>query len=108
MTRAKSSQRIEAGHPYLLALRQSNGAQTSEETFAFTVKTSGTFRFALESAAWIDLIHEGFVLKPKSFGHGPNCSGIRKVVDFELPAGTYAVHISKSSTAKIKLMVVTA
>ncbi len=105
---ASGSQEIEAGQPYMLALRQSNGAQTSAETFAFTVKTAGTFRFALESAAWIDLIHEGSVLKPKYFGHGPNCSGIRKVVDFELAAGTYAIHISKSSTAKIKLMVVNA
>lgn len=59
-----------------------------------TVEHAGRYAVALSDAAWIDLARDGIALKPLSFGHGPACTGIRKIVRFELPAGRYKLRLS--------------
>ena len=103
---ATSTQEISIGQPYALELRPANKGPAFEGAFRFNVKAGGTFRFALESAAWIDVVEGASTLKPKSFGHGPTCSGIRKIVDFDLAPGTYSIRVTKSAKPKIKLLAI--
>ena len=58
------------------------------------VEEAGTYRVALGSAAWIDLVRNGKALTSSAHGHGPDCTGIRKIVDFQLRPGRYTVQIA--------------
>lgn len=38
-------------------------------------------------------------------GHRPQCSGIRKIVDFELSPGRYPLQLSASKEARVTAMI---
>jgi hypothetical protein len=73
--------------------------------FAFTVETAGAYTVALQSAAWIDVIENGKAATPTSFGHGPECTSIRKMVIFSLQPGSHVLQVSANAEPKMKLMV---
>lgn len=73
--------------------------------FSFTVPQAGNYEVALGAAAWIDVLEDGKAVTPASFGHGPECTSIRKIVVFPLKAGVHALQISANADAKLKLMV---
>lgn len=76
--------------------------------YTFTVSAAGHYRVALGSAAWIDVIRAGDAttgLTSIAHGHGPDCSGIRKMVDFALEPGDYILQISANAEAKLPLLV---
>jgi hypothetical protein len=66
----------------------------------------GTYRIALGSAAWIDLIGRGKPVASIAHGHGPDCTGIRKMVDFALKPGHYTLQISANAEPQVLLLVV--
>jgi hypothetical protein len=73
--------------------------------FEFNVATEGSYAVALGSAAWIDVLEDGRSIRSSSFGHGPECTTIRKIVVFPLKAGKHVLQISANGEAKLKLMV---
>ncbi|WP_156360138.1 homogentisate 1,2-dioxygenase [Sphingomonas sp. Leaf10] len=73
--------------------------------FAFTVATPGRYRVALGSAAWIDILTDGKPVASIGHSHGPACSGIRKMVDFQLGRGRHLVQIAGSRDRAVALMV---
>jgi hypothetical protein len=79
--------------------------------YTFAVAEKGDYRVALGSAAWVDVVRagakkgDGTVMKSTGHGHGPDCSGIRKMVDFKLQPGTYLVQLSGSAAARLPLLV---
>lgn len=75
-------------------------------SLALNVVRSGTYRVVLSDPAWIDVMSEGGALTSTGHGHGPPCSGIRKIVAFALHPGDYTVRISKSRVANVRIMVV--
>ena len=70
------------------------------------VKKAGKLTVALDSGAWIDLVRDGHAQKSVSHGHGPACSGIRKMVDFDVTPGRYLLQIVNAPTATIHAMAV--
>lgn len=72
----------------------------------FTVPAAGRYRVALDQPGWIDLEKDGKALKSVAHGHGPECSTIRKIVDFDLAVGSYTLKLSKLTKANAKLMLV--
>lgn len=58
------------------------------------VHEAGTYRVALDSAAWIDLVRGNQAVKSIAHGRGPDCTGIRKMVDYPLTPGSYTLQIS--------------
>ncbi|TWB68045.1 hypothetical protein FBZ87_11288 [Nitrospirillum amazonense] len=82
------------------------GEKTYAGTVAFTVPAAGPYRIAIDGAAWIDVVADGKSLDSTSHKHGPNCSGIHKVVDFGLAAGTYRLQLSNSPAAAVTVLVV--
>ena len=59
----------------------------------FTVATAGTYRVALGTSAWIDIVQGGKFLPSAAHAHGLDCAGIRKMVDFALTPGNYVLQI---------------
>lgn len=70
----------------------------------FAVKEEGVWRVALGSGAWIDVVKDGKALPSIAHGHGPACSGIRKMVDFSLSPGTYILQVAASGTETLTVM----
>ncbi|RUN75668.1 hypothetical protein EJC47_15055 [Sphingomonas sp. TF3] len=70
-----------------------------------TVRRAGTYRVALGTGAWIDLVRARTSLTSVAHEHGPACSGIRKIVDFKLRPGRYVLQISGSKEAATPVLV---
>lgn len=70
------------------------------------VKKPGRLVVALDAGAWIDLVRAGVVVKSVTHGHGPACSGIRKMVEYDVTQGRYLLQIVNAPTASIHAMAV--
>lgn len=73
--------------------------------FAFDVGTAGRYRVALGAGAWVDVLHGGKAAPSVAHGHGPACSTMRKMVDFDLRPGRYLLQVAGSGTPTVPLMV---
>ncbi|WP_334183491.1 homogentisate 1,2-dioxygenase [Novosphingobium sp.] len=79
--------------------------------YTFSVADAGSYRVALGAAAWVDVVKagakagNGTVMTSTAHGHGPDCSGIRKMVDFTLQPGTYLLQISGNAMDRLPLLV---
>jgi hypothetical protein len=71
----------------------------------FVVDRAGVYRVALGAGAWVDVVRDGHALASVNHGHGPACSGIRKMVDFELTPGAYGLQVAGSATPAIAVVV---
>lgn len=71
---------------------------------ALTVKDAGTYRIALSSGAWIDVLNGKTTVASTTHGHGPTCSTIRKIVDFPLEPGRYVIQLSANADPVIAVM----
>jgi hypothetical protein len=72
---------------------------------SLVVPAPGRYRIALGAAAWLDLVRDGKALTSVAPAHGPACTGIRKMVDFDLRSGRYLLQIAGSPTPAIDVMV---
>jgi len=86
-------------------LERKPGAGTFGGVYHVTVTAAGTYRVVLQNGAWIDLMRDGKSLT--SIGHmeGAPCSGIRKIVDFDLQPGTYIVQLSGAKTSQMRILI---
>lgn len=75
-------------------------------TIPIDAKKAGRLIVALDAGAWIDLVRDGAVVKSLAHGHGPACSGIRKIVEFDVTQGRYQLQIVNAPTASIHAMAV--
>jgi hypothetical protein len=73
--------------------------------FPIDIAKAGRYRIALSSGAWIDLVQKGDRLKSADHAHGPDCSGIAKIVAFDLQPGRYWLQLSEAKDARINVMV---
>lgn len=73
--------------------------------FTFDVAEAGTYRVALGAAAWVDVVGPGGTQASTAHAHGPECSGIRKMVDFALQPGRYTLQLSASAGERVTILV---
>ncbi|MBT2132995.1 homogentisate 1,2-dioxygenase [Croceibacterium sp. LX-88] len=71
----------------------------------FSVTEAGLYSVGLGAFAWVDVVRNGVPQKTSTFGHGPECTGIRKVVSFQLEPGDYTLEISGNEQASIRVLV---
>lgn len=90
---------------YLARPEKPGGSVSYGGMFGFRADTDGTYRVALGSAAWIDVLNEKAAVVSTAHGHGPACSGIRKMVDFPLKAGSYTLQIAANGESAVQVMV---
>lgn len=81
------------------------GSVSYSGLFAFTVETAGDYTVALGSAAWIDVLEDGKALAPSTFGHGPQCTTIRKIVTFALKPGVHVLQVAGNGADTLRVMV---
>ena len=74
----------------------------------FRIVRAGTYGIALDQKGWIDLYRAGSraALSSTKHGHGPDCSGIRKIVRFDLTPGSYTLVVGELQGANAKMMLV--
>ncbi|HZU64996.1 MAG TPA: hypothetical protein VFF98_15025 [Novosphingobium sp.] len=89
---------------YALRPEKPGGSVSYGGLVALEVASAGTYRIALGSAAWLDVIGKGGALPSIAHGHGPDCTGIRKLVDFTLEPGRYLLQISANGTPALTVM----
>lgn len=91
---------------YVARPEKPGGSVSYGGLFAFTVGEAGNYRVALGSAAWVDVLTGERPVTSSAHGHGPQCSGIRKMVDFPLRPGRYVLQISANGEPGLPLMVI--
>jgi len=69
------------------------------------IAQAGTYRVALSSGAWIDLVKQGKAATSVAHGHGPDCTGVRKMVDFALTPGRHTLQLGANGDAQITVLV---
>lgn len=90
---------------YALRPEKPGGSVSYGGMIVISAPQAGTYRVALGSGAWIDVLKGGTALASIAHGHGPDCTGVRKMVDFALQPGQYTIQIAASATPQIKLLV---
>lgn len=94
------------------SLRYAVGPARAANPFRFggmvpvVVDRPGRLVIALSEAAWIDVVRDGSFVTSVAHGHGPACSGIRKMIEFDVTPGRYLLQISGASSASIDAMAV--
>ena len=81
-------------------------AESYSGLIKLNIKHSGAYRIASNMPLWIDVIKNDNVVAASGHQHGPACSGIRKMVDFQLGEGVYFLQLSGNATADAGIMVV--
>jgi hypothetical protein len=90
---------------YPLRPEHPGGTVSKGGLFAFTVADGGRYRVAIGSGAWLDVVRDGKAVLSVAHGHGPDCSGIKKMVDFDLTPGRYVLQVAGNGEAELPLMV---
>ena len=90
---------------YPVAPARRSKAGTNGGLFAFDVARAGRYRIALGAGAWIEVVQGTRALTSVAHGHGPECSPVKKMVDFDLKPGRYVLEVAGSPTAMLGLMV---
>ncbi|MDZ7895202.1 MAG: hypothetical protein U5M50_09755 [Sphingobium sp.] len=67
----------------------------------FHVDRAGTWQVALGGPAWLDIVQDGVVAPSVAHGHGPDCTGIRKIVSYTLQPGDYVLQLVGSGTPEM-------
>lgn len=94
------------GVTYVLRPSRPGGSVSHGGMVAITIGEAGTYRVAIGSAAWLDIVRDGASLESVGHGHGPACSGIRKMVDFALKPGSYVLQIVGNGATTLPLTIV--
>jgi hypothetical protein len=81
------------------------GSVSYSGLFQFDVAKEDNYAIALGNAAWIDVLEDGKALEPLSFGHGPECTTIRKIVIYKLQPGPHTLQVAGSGAETVKLLV---
>ncbi len=82
-------------------------AQTSSG-YSITVKRADRYRVATDKKVWIELSRDGASITSTSHQRAATCSGIHKIVDFNLQPGHYALSFKDSADADVKFIIVRA
>ena len=70
----------------------------------FHIALTGTYRVALGSRAWIDVVQQGRSLPSVTHAHGEPCSGVVKQVDFAFAPGDYVLQLSDAATPHVSVL----
>lgn len=90
---------------YAVAPRKPGQGDSYGGLLAFDVARAGHYRVAQSGRSWVDVIVDGKAVGSVGHGHGPDCSGIAKMVDFDLPVGRHFLQIAGNGEALVKVMV---
>jgi hypothetical protein len=73
--------------------------------FAFDVAQAGRYRIVQSGRSWVDVVVDGKAVASVAHGHGPDCSGITKMVEYDLPVGRHLLQIAANGEPGLTVMV---
>jgi hypothetical protein len=91
-------------HVHFAAAPGKGGKDGYGGLFSLSLQQAARVGIALSDAAWVDVVTETQAAESNGHGHGPDCSGIRKIVWFDLPAGRHIVQIAGAKAQTIRVM----
>lgn len=72
----------------------------------FRVEKAGPHRVAIDAGFWLDVVHDGKPLQSLDFNGSRDCAGPRKIVVYDLPAGTeLTLQIAAATSSDARLTV---
>ncbi len=89
---------------YAVEPAKGGGRQGHGGLFVLALKVPSRVGIALSDAAWVDVVDGETALPSVDHGHGPDCSGIRKIVWFDLKKGRHLIQIANAPGADIRVM----
>jgi hypothetical protein len=92
--------------PAIIVPGQAVRVTPAQGAVTLEIAEAGRYGIALDLPAWIDVARDGRTLASVRHGHGPACSTIRKIVDFELSPGRYTVTLSRTEAPTARMLVV--
>lgn len=112
---AATAPRLVLGKPVVATLRPQaqvqypGKPQQSERNaqgglFTLALKNPARVGIALSQQAWVDIITGSTIASAVDHGHVPDCSGIAKIVWFDLSPGLHLVALSGVSGREIRVM----
>jgi hypothetical protein len=66
---------------------------------------AGIYTVSLAAGAWVDVVQDGHVLKPKAFSGATDCDGIRKTMKYELSASPFVLQVSGAREDSISIAI---
>lgn len=90
---------------YLTQPEKPGGSVAFGGMVEINIQVAGTYQVGIASGAWLDVLKDKTPVISTAHGHGPDCTSIRKVVDFPLTPGRYVIQISANADPKIAIMV---
>ncbi|MBX3560929.1 MAG: hypothetical protein KF780_03855 [Sphingomonas sp.] len=69
------------------------------------IAEEGSYAIALSDGAWVDVVAPTGHVRSAGHGHGPACSGVRKVVDYRLAPGSYHIQLSGAEADRLRILV---
>ncbi|MGC4250853.1 MAG: hypothetical protein QM605_05130 [Sphingobium sp.] len=72
--------------------------------FTLSLRVPARIGIALSDAARVDVVDDRTAIASVDHSHGPDCSGIRKIVWFDLKEGAHLVQIAGAPGREIRLM----
>jgi len=90
---------------YAIEPGKTGGSVSFGGLFAFDVAAAGRYRIAQNGPSWVDVIVDGKAVPSAAHGHGPECSGVTKMVEYDLPAGHHLLQIAANGTQALTVMV---
>lgn len=69
------------------------------------ITDSGTYGVAVSSGVWLDIVKDQAALTSVGLGIGPACSGIHKIVRFDLQPGDYVLQIASSKLSDVTVQI---
>lgn len=90
---------------YVLEPGKPGGSVSFGGLFAFDVAQAGRYRVAQNGRSWVDVIVDGKAVTSAAHGHGPECSGVTKMVEYDLSAGRHLLQIAANGEAALTVMV---
>jgi len=91
---------------YRVPPEKADGPSTYGGLYSLKIVEPGVYRIASSAAPWMDVFVGKTPVTSIAHGHGPECTGIGKMVDFPLQPGDYLVQFSESLQPATEIMVV--
>jgi hypothetical protein len=66
---------------------------------------AGLYTISLSAGAWVDVVQDGHLLKPKGFSGATDCDGIRKTMKYELSVSPFVLQISGTKEDSISVAI---
>ena len=72
--------------------------------FSLAVKTPARIGIGLSGPAWVDIVFRNSPIASTAHSHGPGCSGIQKIVWFDLTPGLHLIQLSGAASSQVRIM----